>query len=305
MTTRGDLVRELAAKLRLAEELGMPTAPIFDRGNQDLSLAYAVQRENIGHWTAEGRRLVGRKIGLADMLVQQQLGIAAPICGALFADMAVANGGTAEVAHVMAAEVEPEVALVIAREITTPSPTVDEVTGAVAFAMPALEIIGSRYFPGEATVADDVADNGGSGLFVAGHALPGSLTTHSVMTTVIQRDREPPSEIGKVSVDWNRILTATAWLVVAMRAEGTPLRAGDIVLTGAVNSATAVRAGDRITATIDGHAAVSVSFVAGKLNRGSRNAYREAAYETQTQSRIPRNGTDGRADGSQSPEGES
>jgi 2-keto-4-pentenoate hydratase len=195
MTNRGDLVRELAEKLRLAEELGIPTTLIFDRGNQDLALAYAIQRENISHWTAQGRRLVGRKIGLTDTAVQQRLGIAAPICGALFADMAVVNGGTAAVARVMAAQVEPEIALALARDITTPSPTVDEVIGAAAFAMPALEIIGSRFSPGEAAVADDVADNGGSGLFVAGHALPGSLTSHSVMTMTVQHDRQPPSEI--------------------------------------------------------------------------------------------------------------
>jgi len=264
MTAPDNGVFEFAARLRLAEQRGVPTPLIFGDSNRDLSLAYDIQRRNIENGLSSGRRLAGRKIGLTDKVLQKSLGISAPIFGALFADMGLANGGEVAITRVMAAKVEPEVALILSRDIEAASPTVDNVLDYVAFAMPALEIIGSRFPPGEATVADDIADNCGSGLFVVGPALPGLLGSQQVLTMMIGREGETQSQIVEARIDWEKILNATACLAAAMAAEMTPLRRGDVVLTGAVIAERQVQVGDCITAAIDGYPAASVSFVGPK-----------------------------------------
>ncbi len=59
----------------------------------DVAGAYAVQSTNTRLWQAEGRKIVGRKIGLTAEAVQKQLGVDRPDYGVLFEDMRVANGG--------------------------------------------------------------------------------------------------------------------------------------------------------------------------------------------------------------------
>ena len=80
---------ELAALIRGAYA-GVPISPIRSQlAELDVDAAYAIQQENTAHWQAEGRRLVGSKIGLTSLAVQKQLGVNRPDFGVLFADMLV------------------------------------------------------------------------------------------------------------------------------------------------------------------------------------------------------------------------
>ena len=70
-----------------------PVAPIRDHFPAGaIDLAYAAQEINTERWLGEGRRLVGRKIGLTSLAVQKQLGVSQPDYGLLFDDMAVPDG---------------------------------------------------------------------------------------------------------------------------------------------------------------------------------------------------------------------
>ena len=85
----------LARRLRAAYDSYEPVAPIRDElPAGDVAAAYAVQRRNTDHWVRQGRRIVGRKIGLTSEVVQRQLGVDQPDVGVLFDDMLLPDGGT-------------------------------------------------------------------------------------------------------------------------------------------------------------------------------------------------------------------
>ncbi len=159
---------EAAVRLREAYR-GKPVAPLRDLlGPVDSDSAYAVQRINTRFWEAQGRRIVGRKIGLTASAVQQQLGVDRPDFGVLFQDMQIADGGILEAAEVIQPKVEAEVALIFARDLDKQDATADDVSAAVESAVAAIEIVDSRIADWKITFADTVADNGSSAFFVLG-----------------------------------------------------------------------------------------------------------------------------------------
>jgi 2-keto-4-pentenoate hydratase len=159
---------ELAALIRAAYA-GTPIAPIRPRlAELDVDGAYAIQQENAAHWEAEGRRLIGSKIGLTSRAVQKQLGVDRPDFGVLFADMIVAEDEPVAAGRVLQPKIEAEVAFLLDRDVDVVAPTVADVLRAVAYAMPALEIVGSRITNWDVGIVDTVADNASSGLFVLG-----------------------------------------------------------------------------------------------------------------------------------------
>jgi len=83
----------VAARLREAEKTLRPILPFaHELGLGNVEVAYDVQRLNVAHWRANGRRPIGRKIGLTSKMVQRQLGVEQPDYGTLFSDMEIGHG---------------------------------------------------------------------------------------------------------------------------------------------------------------------------------------------------------------------
>src|SRR5262245_20630147 len=101
----------LAERLRSAYRDGA-VAPLRDGLEpRDADGAYAVQAINTRFWQDQGRRIVGRKIGLTAKAVQTQLGVDQPDFGVLFADMEIANGGVLAQDSALQPKAEAEIAL--------------------------------------------------------------------------------------------------------------------------------------------------------------------------------------------------
>src|SRR5438128_663006 len=113
------VITAVAGRLRQAAETGVAIPPIRDElGDGGVAAAYAVQQANTDYHVKNGRRLVGRKIGLTSVSVQKQLGVDSPDFGMLFADMALYDGEEVKLGKVLQPKVEAEVAFVLERDLT-------------------------------------------------------------------------------------------------------------------------------------------------------------------------------------------
>nr|WSY49098.1 2-keto-4-pentenoate hydratase [Streptomyces sp. NBC_00886] len=235
-----------------------PVRDLLDGG--DLETAYAVQQLNVRRGLDAGRRIVGRKIGLTSPAVQRQLGVDRPDFGALFADMAVPDGGEVPLGRLLQPKVEAEVALVLGRDLPERECTIVDVLRAVDFALPALEIVDSRVRNWDISLVDTVADNASCGLYVLG-ATPVPLTAVDLRTVTMTMSRggETVSE-GTGADCLGSPLTAAVWLASALAERGDPLRAGDLVLTGALGPMTPAAPGDAFEAHICDLGSVRVRF---------------------------------------------
>lgn len=254
-------IEQAARRLREAQATQSPCAPVRDLiGATSVADAYAVQRLNNDLRVAAGGRVVGRKVGLTSAAVQKQLKVDQPDFGMLFADMCLADGESVKQGRILQAKVEAEIALIIEQPLEHAKHTVADILRATAYALPAIEIVGSRVANWDITLADTIADNASSGLFVLG-SRPVKLDAFDVVGCgmVMERRGEQVS-IGAGMACMGNPLMAAVWLADTMVRMGQPLQAGDIILTGALGPMVAVNGGDVFEAHIQGLGRVRASF---------------------------------------------
>lgn len=230
-----NLIEQAAERLWQAHAGNQPCAPVRDLiGATDVAAAYAVQQINTERWINQGRRLVGRKIGLTSKAVQKQLGVDQPDFGMLFADMCVADGEAIDISRILQPKIEAEIALVIERPLTHAKHTVADIINATAYALPALEIVGSRVANWDIRLTDTIADNASSGLFVLG-SRPVRLDAFDIINCgMLMERRGDQVSIGAGAACLGNPLHAAVWLADVMASVGNPLQAGDIIMTGAL-----------------------------------------------------------------------
>lgn len=251
----------LAEALRTAESTGQPCPPLRLRAEgAGAAEAYAIQEINTARAIGAGRRLAGRKIGLTARAVQIQLGVDQPDYGAIFADMILGDAEPIAAGRVLQPKVEVEVALVLEHDLAMAQPTVTDVIRATAYALPAIEVVGSRIAGWDIRLFDTIADNASSGLVVLGgppRKLEGLDLRLCGMT--LERRGEPVST-GAGAACLGSPLVAAAWLARKMVEVGSPLRAGDLVMTGALGPMVAVEPGDVVEGRISGLGSVRAVF---------------------------------------------
>jgi 2-keto-4-pentenoate hydratase len=260
VTTSRARVDEIARDLASARASRAPIAPIHARlDDPSTAVAYEVQRRVIAQWQRSGDRVVGRKVGLTSVAVQKQLGVDQPDFGALLASMEVATGESLPNAFIQP-RVEAEVAFILSRDLTSEIITPSDLLRSVAWAAPAIEIVDSRIRDWQIEILDTIADNASSARYVLGTERRKVEDLDLRLCGMLLEKNGEVSSLGVGAACLGNPLHAALWLARTMVAHGSPLREGDIVLSGALGPMVGVTPGDRIAATIQGLGSVSVAF---------------------------------------------
>ena len=251
---------ELARRLRDAYT-GNAIPPMRD-GLEPLDIdgAYAVQDINTRLWSAQGRRIVGRKAGLTARVVQAQLGVDQPDFGVLFEDMRVGDGGFLNPAGLIQPKAEAEIAFVLKADLGRKEATIEQVRNAIGSVHAAIEIVDSRIADWKIAFADTVADNGSSAFFVLadeGRPLEGLDLENAAMEMTINGE---VVSTGVGSAALGNPLNAAAWLARTLAERGDPLKSGDVLLAGALGPMVALSPGDRVETVVSGIGRTSLNY---------------------------------------------
>lgn len=240
---------------------GRPCRPVRDLiGAQDLAAAYAVQEAGTQRRLADGARLSGRKIGLTSAAVQKQLGVDQPDYGMLFADMELAGDACVPGGRLLQPRVEAEIAFVLGRDLDREAMTATDVARAIDYAVCAIEIVDSRIESWDIRITDTVADNGSAGLYVLGGRQRRLEDLDLLLCGMVTRKNGDIVSLGTGAACLGHPLQATRWLADTMVKAGRPLKAGDVVLSGALGPMVAAAPGDLFEVEIQGLGSVRVAF---------------------------------------------
>ncbi len=260
-TQDATILEEVADALYEAHKRAKPIAPVREAlGAHELDAAYEVQELVVSRRVAAGAVRVGRKVGLTNVRVQQQLGVDQPDFGVLLDDMDASALDVIDTSGLVSPRIEAEIAFIMAENVDRADR--DGVMGAVGAAVAAFEIVDSRVRDWDISIVDTIADNASSARYVLGsRKLPlAQLDTAGVVMTMSVDGEEVSRGTGAACL--GDPINALLWVAETAERIGRPLRAGEVVLSGALGPMVPFVAGRKYEASITGLGEVTA--VAGK-----------------------------------------
>src|SRR6516225_9812952 len=252
---------ELAADLVQAERSREPIAPLTSAYPEiDVVDAYEIQLINIRQRVAEGARVLGHKVGLSSLAMQQMMGVDEPDYGHLLDEMQVFEHTPVKAGRYLYPRVEVEVGFILAEDLPGAGCNEDDVLAATEALVPSIELIDTRITDWKIKLCDTIADNASSAGFVLGaeRVAPKDLDIQSI-DAVLSRNGEVVAK-GRSDAVLGNPVTAVAWLARKVEGFGVRLRTGDIVLPGSCTRAIDARPGDHFVAEFDGLGSVRLTF---------------------------------------------
>lgn len=255
----------IARRLDEAWETASPVPPLSEsHGLDDTELAYAIQMAWTERRLAAGEGILGRKIGLTSLAMQEQLGVDEPDYGSLWSSRHFpAKNGRVEIPTgiFVAPRIEGELAFLLGEGLSGPGVTPERALAATEAIAPAFEIVDSRIEDWRIKLPDTIADNASYGAFTLGEwdrRLKDADLRALKMR--VEHSGETVAE-GEGSAAMGDPALCVAWLANKLHSFGVSLRAGDVVLSGALGAAVPVSAGEQYVLYLGDQRPLTAAFV--------------------------------------------
>lgn len=223
--------------------------------------AYSIQIQRIESAIAQGEQIAGKKIGLTSVAMQKLLGVDQPDYGHLLQSMEVSNGGTVSLGNLFQPKIEGEIAFVLKTDLVGPNVTAEDVLAATDYVVPAIEIVDSRIKDWKIKLVDTVADNASCGLYILGtnKVKVNDVDLKSVHMELLKNNAVINE--GKGTDVLGDPALCVAWLANKLHEYGGTLKAGEVILSGALSAAVEAEPGDQFTASFTTLGEVQIQFV--------------------------------------------
>ncbi|HEX6594877.1 MAG TPA: fumarylacetoacetate hydrolase family protein [Bacillota bacterium] len=254
-------VEEYANHLTSAWKTGEGVQPVTAL-DPELSIdeAYRVQLQIVNENIKSGQKVTGKKIGLTSKAMQELLGVDEPDYGHLLDNMEVRNGEAIPFKKVLQPKVEGEIAFILKEDLAGPGVTTIDVFNATDAIVPALEIVDSRIKDWKITLADTIADNASSGLYVLGEKIKklSDIDIKQIGMALYKNNDLQNTGVGAAAL--GNPAKCVAWLANKLAGYDIPLKAGEVILSGALSEAIDAKPGDEFYAKFAQLGEVRVSF---------------------------------------------
>ncbi|WP_321339594.1 2-oxo-hept-4-ene-1,7-dioate hydratase [uncultured Cohaesibacter sp.] len=233
--------------------------------NITLDDAYAIQAAQMPHKQAQGRSIIGWKIGLTSKVMQDALGISTPDSGVLYDDMDFADGALISATRFIQPRIEAEIAFIMKAPLEGKVSRKD-VLEATDYVAPALEILDTRIARQDSTtgqtrkIFDTVSDNAANGGIVLGKQRhePEAYDLRWVGAILTKNDEVTATGLGAAVL--NDPVMGIVWLSERMGQYGQRIEAGQVVLSGSFIAPIECPSGTRIEADYGQFGHVTVNF---------------------------------------------
>ena len=242
-------MKALAEMLLAAEQSQKPIPPLTE-SDPGISVeeAYRIQLLVMEMKKSRGQVVVGKKIGLTSLAMQNMLGVKEPDYGHILDGMVVMEAEKILTTDLIKPRIEGELAFVLKEDLQGPGVTLTEVIRCSEGVIPSLEIIDSRIVDWKIKLPDTVADNASSARIVLG----GTITPlHSLDLRTVGMVLEKNGEVVATATGaavLGHPAQAVAWLANKLAAYDITLRKGEVILSGSLTAAMPVGAGDFVRA---------------------------------------------------------
>jgi len=233
----------------------------------DMEDAYAVQKGWMDRKLAEGRKVVGYKIGLTSRAMQMAMKIDTPDYGVLLDDMLFPNGGDIRSADFTDPRIEAEFAFVMKEPLFGEDVSLEQVLAATDYVVPALELISARSYRTDPengytrTVFDTIADNAANAGIIVGdqRVRPDDIDLRWAGALVYLNGEIEETGLGAGVMDHPG--HGIRWVCKRFAPRGIGLEPGQVILSGSFTRPIIVNSGDHIRADYGPLGEINLNFV--------------------------------------------
>lgn len=255
-------IARLAAELDECAREGGDAAQVTQAdGAFGIKDAYAVQDEIRRRKLAQGRRIVGFKVGLTSAAGRAALGAQGPCFGFLADDFALPDRGVCVLGKMRRPQVEAEIVFVTRAALKGPGCHIGTVLAATDFVLAGIEIVDSRYRDGQFGLPGMIAGNACAARFVLGsRAVRLDEVDLRTVGMVLEKNGKAVA-FGAGAAVLSHPAAAVAALANHLGARGEQIPAGALVFSGSIAGAVPVEAGDSVNLRVQGMGSTGVRFV--------------------------------------------
>ena len=256
-----EVLQKLADLIWGAEQNRIAIEP-FTQAYPELTLedAREIQLINIRRRMAAGAKMVGKKVGATNPVMQRKFNLKEPVMGYLLSDIICEPSVPIRRTTQIDPFIECEILFVMEQRLAGPGVRPIDVLRCARGVMPSIEVPDVR-FSGSRTIVDAMCDNVFNGYLVTGEIMSDVRGIDFADIPVkLYRNNNQVSQGNSANALGNP-LRVVAWLANKLAEYGECLEAGDIVITGSLNPAVYIKSGDHFEADFGPLGKIQADFI--------------------------------------------